>query len=109
MIVKITRDDQPFGTIHCSPSTDDWGRIPTTVWFCPRCGRIYARETVEFEHDEEKKPLIFHVIERPCSMPLHDLTAPHPTLWNCADLRMMKSALKEYLDGDNPSKCPAFG
>lgn len=108
MIVGITRDDKLYGSFRCSPAVNDYGEIDTEVWFCPHCGREYAREHIKFEADESPHKLIYRVLVRPCYMPLHDLRMPHPTLWLCADRNMLTSALKEHFNGTNSSTCPAF-
>ena len=108
MIVRIMREGQLYGTLHCSVAVNDWNEVDTTVWFCPHCGRIYAREEVQFEDYEQKVPLRYHVFERPCTLPLHDLTRVHPTLWNCADALMMETAIKEHRHVRDPNECPAY-
>ena len=112
MIVRIDRwkagDVQTYGTIRCSPAPNSWGEIDTEVWFCPHCGTIYAREYVQFEENERKLPLLYHVLSRPCYMPLHELTIPHPTMWNCSDETMLNSAIKEYFSDARPESCPAL-
>jgi hypothetical protein len=108
VILKIIRDGQEYGSINCSPAVNDHGQIDIEVWFCPHCGRIYARELVEFEPDERKYRLLYHALVRPCYLPLHDLRIPHPTFWMCADELMLQSALKEYFNERSPDTCPAL-
>ena len=108
MIVHITRDGAPYGSLQCSPAPNNWGEIDTEVWFCPHCGRLYAREEIEFEENEVPHPLVYRVLTRPCYMPLHDLTLPHPTFWQASDAQMLKSALMEHFNGHDTSKCPAI-
>jgi len=108
MIVKITREGKEYGSIVCSLSTNDHGEVDTEVWFCPHCGRIYAREDIQFEQNERKVPLLYHVLSRPCYLPLHELSIPHPTFWICSDERLLRSALEEYFNERNPNSCPAL-
>jgi hypothetical protein len=107
VIVSIDRDGKHYGTFRCSAAVNDWGEIDTEVWFCPHCGRIYARENIQFEEDEPHHRLVYRVLVRPCYMPLHDLKMPHPTLWLCADRDFLTSALKEHFNGTDSSNCPA--
>lgn len=108
MLVNISRDDKVYGTLRCSPAPNDHGEIDTEVWFCPYCGRIYAREQIQFESDEQHFPLIYRVLVRPCYMPLHDVALPHPTFWLSSDKTLLQSALMEHFHDRSPNECPAF-
>lgn len=108
MNVKIYRDAELYGTISCSVSPNMWGQLDSEVWFCPHCGRIYAKEVIEFEEGEQHYPVIYRVLVRPCHLPLHDLALPHPTFWAAADTRMLTSALQEHFFGHTTLKCPSL-
>lgn len=110
MILVFYRELTVIGRLECTLSLNFEGRIDLNAWYCPRCGRIFAKTLLHYEPTDiarlgGRPKFEYHLIRRACGDRLFNLYEPHPTMWNCANADLLNYVLKEHFDESASPYC----